>query len=160
MNKTSFHLTFGTEVVIPVKIRFLIMQIEHFDEATNSDWLWTNLDRGDSGSNLPTDGSVLVEGCSILWLLIEVGDFHPRDLVLYISKSQGLLNKASYLPTGKDPTKYLKYFSKELIRMKTSMELLSLKLGILRIFEYTIDNVITFIWEAKKYSSAMFLEVS
>lgn len=35
INKTPFSLAFGTEVVIPVKIRLPIMQIKYFDESRN-----------------------------------------------------------------------------------------------------------------------------
>lgn len=44
INETPFNLAFDIKAVIPVKIKFLTMDIEHFDEASNLNQLRVNLD--------------------------------------------------------------------------------------------------------------------
>ena len=44
IGETSFNLTYGTEVVIPVKVRLTSLRREFFDEQSNNDQLKLNLD--------------------------------------------------------------------------------------------------------------------
>ena len=44
IEKTSFNLAFGAEVVIPIEIGLLSMRLEHYDEQKNPNQLRTSLD--------------------------------------------------------------------------------------------------------------------
>lgn len=43
-NKISFNLAFSIEVVIPIKVKLLIVRMKNFVKETNLDRLRTNLD--------------------------------------------------------------------------------------------------------------------